>query len=213
VAFDENSKNEDGTLGALLYADPTRARVPESEWVALVRAVTQGDQLALRALYDRAHRLVFTLALRITGCRQTAEELTLDVFMGVWQRAGTYDARVGPVIAWIMNLARSRSIDRLRYQQRSKRSSAGGIVDPAHEASVPDTGGRDLDLKAEADLLRLALVRLPQLERELIEAAYFRDLSYAEVAREFGEPLGTVKTRIRAGFARLRKVLGRWETR
>jgi RNA polymerase sigma-70 factor (ECF subfamily) len=207
LAFEEPFKNEQSTLGGLLFADPTRDRVPESAWAGLVRAVAQGDQLALRTLYDRAHRLVFTLALRITRNRETSEEVTMDVFLGVWQRAATYDARIGPVVAWIMNLARSRSIDRLRYQQRSKRASATGISDPAGDSSVADAD-RDIDLLARAEHLRLALARLPQLERELIDAAYFRDLSYAEVAVHFGEPLGTVKTRIRSGLGRLRKTFG-----
>ena len=210
MAFEANSKNPSSTLGDLLYADPTRHRVAESEWAALVRAVVLRDQLALRTLYDRAHRLVFTLALRITGSRETAEELTMDVFHEVWRRAASYDAAVGSVVAWIMNLARSRSIDRLRYQQRSKRVSAIDILDPACDASVPDAG-RDIDLQAEAEHLRLALCRLPQLERDVIEAAFFRDLSYSEVALQFGEPLGTVKTRIRSGLARLRKTLGPWD--
>jgi RNA polymerase sigma-70 factor, ECF subfamily len=213
VALEATPDNEaQSTLGGLLYADPTRHRVAESEWAALVRTVAQGDQLALRTLYERMHRLVFTLALRLTGSRETADEVTVDVFFQVWQRAGTYDPAIGPVVAWVMNLARSRSIDRLRHEQRAKRTSADGAngVDPTHDAFVADDSVAALDLQADTARLRLALAQLPALEREVLEAAFFRDLSYSEVAAQFGEPLGTVKTRIRAGLARLRKVLPAW---
>lgn len=205
MADEATPRNQDNTLGALLYADQTRYRVAESEWAGLVLAVAQRDPLALRALYDRAHRLVFTLALRITGSRETAEELTLDVFLGVWNRAATYDPKVGSVVAWIMNLARSRCIDRLRHDQRAKRTGPAGMLDPASD-SVPDSG-RDLDLQAEARRLRAALAGLPPLERSAVEAAYLRDMTYSEVALQSGEPLGTIKTRIRSALARLRKAL------
>src|SRR5919205_4036198 len=80
-----------------------------------------GDQLALHALYERTHRVVFTLVMRITANRESAEELTLDVFHDVWRRASRYDAANGTVLGWIMNQARSRAIDRLRFDQRKKR--------------------------------------------------------------------------------------------
>jgi len=206
VADEANPATQDSTLGALLYADRTRHRIAESEWAGLVLAVAQRDQLALRALYDRAHRLVFTLALRITGNRETAEELTLDVFLGVWNRAASYDPRAGSVVAWIMNLARSRCIDRLRHEQRAKRIGPAGMLDPAC-ASAPDSGS-DLDLQAEARQLRVAVDGLPPLERRAVEAAYLRDMTYSEVALQSGEPLGTIKTRIRSALVRLRKALG-----
>src|SRR5690242_11399773 len=110
-----------GTLGDVLYAKPGRAARPESGWVALVRAVASGEQAALHALFERSHRLVFTLAMRITCCRETAEEVTLDVFHDIWRRAWSYDPANGTVLGWIMNQARSRSLDRLRFERRKKR--------------------------------------------------------------------------------------------
>src|SRR5207253_5283903 len=98
-----------------------RTPVPEKDWVGLVHSIASGDQRALHALYERSHRIVFTLIVRITADRQTAEELTLDVFHDVWRRASTYDAANGSVVGWIMNQARSRAIDRLRFEQRKKR--------------------------------------------------------------------------------------------
>src|SRR5690348_12685493 len=112
------------TLGDVLYAK-SKPPVPEQDWVALVQAVAAGDQLALHALYERAHRIVFTLVLRITANRETAEELTIDVFHDVWRRAAQYDAVKGTVLGWIMNQARSRALDRLRYENRKKRSLDG----------------------------------------------------------------------------------------
>src|SRR6185437_3099258 len=95
------------TLGDVLYAK-SKPPVSEQDWAALVRSIAAGDQLALHALYDRAHRIVFTLMLRLTANRETAEELTVDVFHDVWRRASSYDAAQGTVLAWIMNQARSR---------------------------------------------------------------------------------------------------------
>ena len=110
-----------GTLGEVLYANPSKALVSEAEWVALVQSVAAGDQGALHALYERAHRVVFTLIMRITANRETAEEVTLDVFHDVWRRASRYQEADGTVLGWIMNQARSRAIDRLRFEQRKKR--------------------------------------------------------------------------------------------
>jgi DNA-directed RNA polymerase specialized sigma24 family protein len=101
------------TLGDLLYAR-AQARVPEQDWCKLIQSIAAGDELALHARYERAHRIVFTLIMRLTGNRETAEELTIDVFHDVWRRAARYEAASGTVLGWIMNQARSRAIDRLR---------------------------------------------------------------------------------------------------
>jgi len=94
----DQRESETRTLGDLLYADDTKARVPERHWIGLVHAVAGGDQHALYALYEQAHRLVFTLMVRITNNRAMAEELTVDVFHDVWRRASTYDPSGGSVI-------------------------------------------------------------------------------------------------------------------
>jgi CheY-like chemotaxis protein/anti-sigma factor ChrR (cupin superfamily) len=99
------------TLGDVLYAK-SKAPVPEQDWVTLVQSIARGDQLALHALYDCAHRPVFALIMRFTADRETAEDLTIDVFHDVWRLASRYDAANGTVLGWIMNHARSRAIDR-----------------------------------------------------------------------------------------------------
>ena len=194
------------TLGDLLYTDTTRAPVSEKEWVGLVQSIAGGNQRALRTLYDRTHRLVYTLTVRITGNRETAEELTLDVFHDVWRRASTYDAAGGSVVGWIMNQARSRAIDRLRFEQRKKRVNRGAD-DPLTPAGHDDPLDV-VDVGEQARLMREALRILTPEERQAIEAAFFSELTYREVAVRLDQPLGTVKTRIRSGLGKLRHALG-----
>src|SRR5712664_2145383 len=117
----EQPESETKTLGDLLYANKANCPVSEKDWVRLVQAITAGDQLALHSLYERTHRIVFTLIVRITNNRETAEELTIDVFYDVWRRASAYDPAGGSVVGWIINQARSRAIDRLRLENRKKR--------------------------------------------------------------------------------------------
>ena len=193
------------TLGALLYADRGKTQIPESDWVALVRLVAAGDQQALHALYQRAHRIVFTLSVRITNSRETAEEVTVDVFHEVWRRASTYDPANGTVLGWIMNQARSRAIDRSRFEHRQKRV-APQSKQAAPEAVLGDSSDA-VDLAEQRRLLSDALAVLSSPERQGIEAAFFSELTYSEVARRLDEPVGTVKTRIRSGLSKLREAL------
>ncbi len=189
----------------MLYAGSSKTPVPEKDWVRLVKSVAAGDQLALHALYERAHRVVFTLIMRITANRETAEELTLDVFHDVWRRASGYDAANGSVLGWIMNQARSRAIDRLRFDQRKKR------IDPDAGDPLPATEAADahdgLEFKQQCQALRSALTLLKVDERQAIEAAFFFELTHAEVAARLNQPLGTIKTRIRSGLHKLRQAL------
>jgi len=193
------------TLGDILYADEAKFRVSEDEWLKLVRAVAGGDQRALHSLYEQTHRIVFTLIVRITMNRETAEEVTVDVFYDVWRRASTYDPANGSVVGWIMNQARSRAIDRLRFDQRKKRVNAyphslrptTDIVDPQQACLFEE----------QSRLLRYALEVLTPEERKAIESAFFSELTYEEVAKKLNQPLGTVKTRIRSGLGKLREAL------
>jgi RNA polymerase sigma-70 factor (ECF subfamily) len=197
--------NRSKTLGDLLYANKAKRRVAETEWIALVQAIAARDERALRALYDQTNRIVFTFIMRITRSRETAEELTLDVFHDVWRRASAYDPASGSVIGWIMNQARSRAIDRLRFDQRKKRApDAAETSLPVTPASSPhDT----VDSKDQERQLRQALHVLTPDERQAIEAAFFSEMTYSEVATKLNQPLGTVKTRIRSGLAKLREAL------
>lgn len=209
VAAQAAENKEDSPTSATLGDVLGYGRVPaiaEADWVGLVRSVAGGDELALHALYERANRVVFTLAMRLTGSRETAEELTVDVFHDVWRRAVAYDPANGTVLGWIMNQARSRTIDRLRFESRKKRVSPAD--EPATAADEPLLTEEMLDFKERSLALRMALAELTPAEREAIEAAFFSELTHAEVAAKLEQPLGTVKTRIRSGLHKLREALG-----
>ena len=194
-----------GTLGDVLYPDKSKATVSEAEWFGLVQAIATGDQVALHALYDRAHRVVFTLTMRLAGNVETAEEVTVDVFYDVWRRASAYDPANGTVLGWIMNQARSRAIDRVRFEQRKKRVAPG-----TPDASAPGTtvdSHEILASKEQGQVLRDALGALRPEERQAIETTFFSELTYAEAAARLNQPLGTLKTRIRAALHKLRQAL------
>jgi RNA polymerase sigma-70 factor (ECF subfamily) len=191
------------TLGDVLYAK-SKVLVPEQDWLRLLQSIAAGDELALHALYERAHPIVFTLIIRITANRDTAEELTLDVFHDVWRRASGYDPANGTVLGWIMNQARSRAIDRLRFENRKKRSHGSDVQPLAEEVADP----RDvIELREQGNALRVALATLTAAEREAIEATFFAGLTHAEASERLNQPLGTVKTRIRSALHKLRLAL------
>lgn len=201
---EDGSGKPQQTLGDVLYARPS-AQPPEQDWARLVQQVAAGDQLALHALYERADRVVFTLVMRITANRETAEELTVDVFHDIWRNAGRYDPEGGTVLGWIMNQARSRAIDRLRFEGRKKRRDPGVASDDAEPAPDP----RDvLEMRQQAELLHRALTALTGDERQAIEATFFGGLTHVEAAARLGLPLGTVKTRIRSGLHKLKDTMG-----
>jgi RNA polymerase sigma-70 factor (ECF subfamily) len=165
-----------------------------------------GDQSALTALYDSTKRLVYGLALRVLGDTATAEEVLFDVYSQVWRQASSYDRGRGAPLAWIMTIARSRAIDRLRSgrqeQQRKEpletaRAEPAATVNP-EEASV---------IAERRRIVRSALESLTAEQREVIELAYYSGLSHSEIAVKLGQPLGTVKTRTRLGMMKLRERL------
>lgn len=197
------------TLGDLLYAN-AKQPFPESDWALLVASCAAKDSRALYALYQRSHRLVFTLSMRIVGDRLAAEEVTLDVFLEVWRRARAYDAEQNTVIGWIMNLTRSRAIDRVRFDRRKKRVAPAAGDMAGHEDSSDDSV-RAMEMTDDIRGLRQALQTLTSGERQAIEAAFFSELTYVEVAARLNQPLGTIKTRIRSGLAKLRQALSRGE--
>jgi RNA polymerase sigma-70 factor, ECF subfamily len=207
VKSERSTKDADSapeTLGDLLFADPGRKTVPEGEWAALVVAIGAGDQRALQALYDRSGRIVFTLIMRIVRSREAAEELTLDVFHDVWRRAANYDPANGSVLGWILNQARSRAIDRHRFERRRKRVNP--LANEQLEATAENSD--ELAVSSERSLaLRNALELLTADERQAVKTAYFSDTTYAEAAALLDVPVGTIKTRIRSALRKLRRAL------
>jgi len=173
----------------------------------MVRSIAAGDQLALHFIYEHTHRIVFTLIIRIINNRETAEEVTGDVFYDVWRRASTYDPANGSVVGWIMNQARCRAIDRLRYERRKKRVQVE--AEPLRNGSSLEDPQTALQNDEQSVLLKNAIDSLNPEEKQAIEIAFFSELTYQEVAVRLNQPLGTIKSRIRSGMSKLRSALGR----
>ena len=157
-------------------------------------------------LYDRHARPIYSLALRILGDATEAEDIVQEVFSQAWKQAARYSASRGAVGAWLMTLARSRAIDRLR----AKRARPGDVSDERVAGRLVDAGppADSLVLSSEqVARVRAALDELPLLQRAAIELAYYEGLTHAEIADRLEQPLGTVKTRIRLAMLKLRDVL------
>jgi len=192
----------------LAVLGPSAAASQESrqaDQVSLAR-IAGGDQHALAELYDRHARLVFSLALRILQERGDAEDVVQDVFAQVWSQAGRYDPGRGAVAAWMLTLARSRAIDRLR----ARRSRPESAADSGAADSLADPAAtQDLDLLSaeQVQRLRRAVDQLPEPQRVALDLAYYDGLTHAEIAARLSEPLGTIKTRIRQAVIKLRESL------
>jgi RNA polymerase sigma-70 factor (ECF subfamily) len=192
-------------LAALVRMQP--GAESQADDVESLRRVVSGDQAAAAVLYDRHARPLYSLILRILGDETEAEDVLQEVFVQAFRQAGRYDASRGVVAAWLLMMARSRAIDRLRAR-RSRVEGRTGEVQVLND--VPDAQ-RDvasalLD-EERTRLVREALAELPLLQRMAIELAYYEGLSHTEIAERLEQPLGTVKTRIRLGLLKLRDVL------
>ncbi|HXD17712.1 MAG TPA: sigma-70 family RNA polymerase sigma factor [Vicinamibacterales bacterium] len=192
-------------LAALAPMHP--AAESQGEDVESLRRIVSGDQGAAAVLYDRHARPLYSLILRILGDEGEAEDVLQEVFVQAFRQAGRYDASRGAVAAWLLMMARSRAIDRLRAR-RSRVEGRTGEVQVLNDLpdAQPDVASALLD-EEQARLVREALAELPLLQRLAIELAYYEGLSHTEIATRLEQPLGTVKTRIRLGLLKLRDVL------
>src|SRR5688572_20255724 len=145
--------------------------------------------------------------MRITKSRETAEEVTVDVFHDVWRRAAGYEPTNGSVLGWIMNQARSRTLDRLRFEQRKKRTNPHA-PDADDAVAVAESADVVAEANEQHEKLRAALEVLTPDERLAIDYAFFSEQTHAEVAAKLEQPLGTIKTRIRSALQKLRRALG-----
>jgi RNA polymerase sigma-70 factor (ECF subfamily) len=165
-----------------------------------------GDEYALSSFYDRSSRLIFGLLLRILGDTGMAGEVLLDVYMQVWRQAAKYDRSRGKTLAWIVTIARSRAIDRLRSSRQEELRKES--LDAKDHGIQLTTTFEDPTVAPERQrVVRAALDSLPPEQREVIEMAYYLGLSHSEIAARLGQPLGTVKTRTRLGMIKLREQL------
>ncbi len=180
---------------------------------ALVTRVAGGDEHALGVLYDRWSPLVFSVCVHILGDDDEAEEAVEETFWQAWRQAERYDVTRGAVATWLTTIARSRALDRLRASRRRQEETMSHLSE-TKRAAVDATTRRGDDPARSAEvaerrvLVRQALLALPLEQREVLELAYFRGLSQTEIAEHTGQPLGTVKTRVRLAMEKLRDRLG-----
>lgn len=189
----------------VISEEHARAR-EEAELLAYVDGISGGDESALARLYDATVSRVYGVALRIVRQPESAEEVVTDVYMQVWKDAARYDATRGRVIAWLLIIARSRSLDFLRRADEA--ISHPEPLTLINEAE--DNGGGPLDLLAatrDGTALQRALSVLTPIQRQLLSLAFFKGLSHSEIVEHAGIPLGSVKTHIRRALAELRKTL------
>jgi RNA polymerase sigma-70 factor (ECF subfamily) len=166
------------------------------------------DESALAMLYDRYSRLVFSVALRVVGQRQLAEEITLDAFQSVWKAAASFRQDRGRFVTWLMSVTRHRAIDELR---RLGVRPEGTSVELNQELGNSPSFGNSVEEQVWVDhqraAVRRALADLPESQRQALELAYFGGLTQQEIAEKLNTPLGTVKTRMRTGMQKLRRAL------
>jgi len=172
----------------------------------LLPAVAAGDLDAFEALYDRHSSILYGLLLRILNNREDAQETLQETFTQIWSRATMFDRERGSELAWVLSIARSRGIDRLRSRKvRSERESEAGQEISVISGGVENRSGMDSAVASQTGVLvRAALATLPEAQRKALELAYFEGLSQSEIASSLGEPLGTIKTRMQLGMKKLR---------
>lgn len=173
--------------------------------VHLIQQVANQDRDAFNQLYDRFSTLVFTLAMRMLKVRSDAEDLLQEVFVQVWRQAENYSAERGSPEAWIINIARSRAIDKKRSIRRMEKSFVL-TDDPARAESSENVESSAAESETRL-MMNSVLANLPQTQRKVLELAYFDGLTQTEIAERLAEPLGTVKTRMRSGIQRLRQIV------
>lgn len=181
-------------------------RVREQRLSALMARTVQGDQTALAELYDATNALVYSLALRILRDQHAAEDVTIEVYTQVHRQASHYDPRRGTPSAWLLTLTRSRAIDRLRVEtaRREREESLDETMTAASLIGDPEECSATTELRR---MVQRALATLTPEQREAIEIAYYAGLSHSEIAAKLGQPLGTIKARIRTGMMLLREHL------
>ena len=188
---------------------PAGVQTPDS---ALVAQAAGGDERALGELYDRYGGMAYSLACAIVGEPADAEEVVADAFAQVWRSAGGFDPARGSVGAWVATITRTRGLDLVRSRKRRARvlEEAAVVTDEGETLvipSTPESSDRGAELAETSTIVRRSLAELPAAQRRVIELAYFGGLSQSEIAAQLAEPLGTVKTRMRAGMEKLRQAL------
>lgn len=190
-----------------MASPPSAASARESTERALLERIARGDQAALKSLYERCSGRAYAIALRILRWKAEAEEVLQETFLHVWNRAREYDGTRGGPEAWIVTIARSRAIDRLR----SSGVAARAVESQRSELAGPPVSGplplEAAEARQNREHVEGALKELPPEQRAVVELAYFEGLTQREIAERTGDPLGTVKTRVRLALTKLASLL------
>ena len=172
--------------------------------VDLLHAIARSDEQALACLYDRYRVILFGLLVRILNSREEAEDILQETFLQVWRRAADFNELRGKPFTWLVTLARSRAIDRLRSLSARERVAQASAADPAEAIS---DAADDASRSEQRGIVVRALKQLPEEQKTTLLLAYFEGLTQSEIATKLGAPLGTVKTRMRSGMMKLRELL------
>jgi RNA polymerase sigma-70 factor, ECF subfamily len=169
--------------------------------------VVAGDVAALRALYDEHAPRAMAIALRILGSVEEAEDVVQETFLQLWRRSAEFDAGRGSAFAWVVTVARSRAIDRLRATRAEGRGLGGVVATGDLLQTAPPSPADRMEERRDGARVATALAALPALQREAIELAYFKGLTQSEIAVKTGSPLGTVKMRVKLAIDKLTGLL------
>lgn len=177
------------------------------EDLELLAQIGQQDRDALATLYERYGRRVFALAVRILSDPIGAEEVTQDVFMSVWRRGASYTSKKGKFTTWLFSIAHNRTIDELRKRRRDRSRENDDIDDHLNIQSGDISPADAAVAQSEYAKIRAAMENLPREQKNVVELSYFKGLTQTEIATKTGQPLGTVKTRMRLALKKLRTAL------
>ena len=179
----------------------------EESQAQLLRRIAEQDRHALGEFYDQTAGSLFSVAFRILGNTQDAEEVIQDVFVQIWTKASTFNPEIGQAFHWVLSMLRNRCIDRLRARHRRARVIVEPSEDQEFEMVAETTSTKTALAENELVAIRSAVGTLPKEQRQAIEMAFFGGLTHPEIAEALNEPLGTVKARIRRGMLKLRESL------
>jgi len=200
------AEDDDDNVARAVGAPGSSSSSSNIDDLVLMESIAAGDATALRTLYDRRAALVLAVCVRILRDRSAAEELLVDIFHELWERADRYDPKRASPLTYLMTITRSRGVDRLRA-----RPKVAAVALEQSESDLPPAEGDSPVGEAESgerrSIVRRALSRLDPSQRQAIECAYYDGLSHSQIAEKLNKPLGTIKTYIRQGLIRLRELL------